>query len=485
MSSIDTYSVTFNHCRNIYPIRLIKPCDKFKYDEQKELEHVLSDINSNDIVIDCGVFDAIKRSTMLCIKGHSAWFPCQYCESSAVQYYNHTKASLAAEKEFNDEARRLSQELSQMEQTQGIDNDSEEIVNLRERLANVNTEKENLLKQLKKQLCWPSSTMSGTPRTIDGIREVANAIEENPDLVKTDPEYCKGIKGKSLFLDQPYFNMISDAPCEYMHLVCLGVVRRMLVLTFKVGETRERITKRKLTPPKLFNDLIKLIQVVREFSRRCRNLDLSVMKAAELRNILIFFFPIILECIEDEYPKEKKLWLHLVFMIRACVISNDEFRNVDVNDVNSACKKFYKLFEETYGQKKCSYSIHVVPSHLLKIRGNQPLTFKSAFKFESFFSEMRDLFHAGTASPLKQILKNCYVKRILEHHECEKTTYFDVEKKNDKPFNPPKENNHLIYTISENYDIDMYKIIEILDIDTFLCQTQGKFQFKSDVVGQM
>ena len=167
-------------------------------------------------------------------------------------------------------------------------------------------------------------------------------------------------------------------------------------------------------------------------------------------------------------------------MIRACVISNDEFRNVDANDVTSACSKFYKLYEQEFGKSNCTYSIHVVGSHLLQVRGNRPLTFKSAFKFENFYSEMRNMFQPGTTSPLKQILQNCFVKRILEYHTCEKTTFFKPEKtpKPGKKFNRPKENNHLIYTINENYETNMFEIVEIIDSNTFRCKVQGKFQMK-------
>ena len=37
----------------------------------------------------------------------------------------------------------------------------------------------------------------------------------------------------------------------------------------------------------------------------------------------------------------------------------------------------------------------------------------------------------------------------------------------------------MIYTISENYEIDMYIIVELIDNDKFNCMLQGKFQFKS------
>ena len=109
--------------------------------------------------------------------------------------------------------------------------------------------------------------------------------------------------------------------------------------------------------------------------------------------------------------------------MRACVLPNDEFRNVNEENVEDDSTKFYNLFQKLYGQKNCSYSIHLAGSHILAIRGNRPLTFKSAFKFESFYSEMRQLFHPGTNSTLKQILENCYAKRLLEYHSCEKKPF--------------------------------------------------------------
>lgn len=105
-----------------------------------------------------------------------------------------------------------------------------------------------------------------------------------------DPDDLKGFVGKSLLLDIPDFDFIHNVPTEYMHLTCLGAVKRMLVLTFQLGENRTRITTRKLTSPAVFNELMKYIKVPREFPRRIRQLDLAVIKAQELRNILIFFF---------------------------------------------------------------------------------------------------------------------------------------------------------------------------------------------------
>ena len=249
----------------------------------------MDDINENEFEIDCAVCDNPKRSTITCIKAHSARNACQYCENCAVTYicYN-KKTKTVIEKKFSQIEGNLSQQLSQIEQETEYE---EEANNLREQLFSLTQEKDRELKKSgRKQLIWPVSTMDGNLRTLEGIEVIVHEIENDPQILKNDPEFCKGIKGRSLLLDQPSFHMIEDVPCEYMHVVCLGVGKRLVSLTFTVGENRERVTKRKLTNPKVFNDLIKDIQVVREFGRRCRNLDFGVMKAAEFRNIILFFF---------------------------------------------------------------------------------------------------------------------------------------------------------------------------------------------------
>ena len=155
------------------------------------------------------------------------------------------------------------------------------------------------------------------------------------------------------------------------------------------------------------------MRVPHEFSRRVRHLDLAIMKAQELRNIILFFFPLVLQCIEDTHPLEHVVWLSLAFTIRACTLPNTEFFHVDKTSLKMCLDQFYTVFNEVFGNQNCSYSIHVVSSHLLQIRGKNPLTFNSAFKFESFYSEMKNCFKPGTTSPLKQLFCNVLMKSCL------------------------------------------------------------------------
>ena len=179
--------------------------------------------------------------------------------------------------------------------------------------------------------------------------------------------------------------------------------------------------------------------------------------------------------IPEQHKKERQLWLALVFMIRGCIVPNEEFENVNKARIASACELFYNLYFELFGQRNCTYSVHVLSSHLFKIRGHVPLTERSAFPFESFYSEMKNLFRAGTSTPLKQILKNTYMKRLTEHHVCEKTIYYKEQKTNNT-----LENNSLIYTWTNNKH-ELYIICSISN-DELICKRQGKFEFKTPLL---
>lgn len=202
------------------------------------------------------------------------------------------------------------------------------------------------------------------------------------------------------------------------------------------------------------------MKVPKETSRRSRSLDFSVMKGQEFRNIATVFFPVVLKCIEHN-AKERKVWLLFAFVIRSCIIPNDEFDNVDKNLIHSSSLEFYELYEALFGIVNCTYYTHSVFSHLLRIRGSNPLTHNSAFGFESFYGELRHSFVPGTGAPLKQIMKKVMLKRIIGSHCCSSSIYYSHK-------NTQKECNNLIYRYS-NDKYNIYKIINKSE-ETLTCQ---------------
>ena len=439
-------------------MKIIRPIGKYKLDHQKYLDEFLTDICCNNCLIQCFIGDNPKRAFARFSKSHSSYYPCEYCESCG-KLLSQTDRSLIAKKNLLQKQKRTV--LSNIEIARA-NNDSAELQSLKSILSSINEGIKTLNKK-HNNIVWPSSTMNGNPRTKENVLEIVTQIEDEDVL---SLEECKGIMGHSLFLDIPYFDFVLDIPVEYLHGVCLGVGKRTVELTFNVGENRQRNTKRKLSSATQFNRLMIVILVPREFSRRARNLDFSVMKGQEFRNIILFFFLVVVQCIEPD-AKERKLWLILAYMIRACVIPDDEYEMINENVVSNCGKQFYILYEHLFHARNCTYYTHSVSTHLPKIRTHGPLTMTSAFGFESFYGEMRNSFTPGTRSPLKQIMQKTLIKRTISSHCCKQPIYFS-------PKDTAMESNSYIYTY-ENHNYNIFKIMSI-DGDSFHCFKVGKYQ---------
>ena len=163
--------------------------------------------------------------------------------------------------------------------------------------------------------------------------------------------------------------------------------------------------------------------------------------------------------------KEIKIWEMLAFMIRACILPEVEYANVTVNQIKYCQNQLYMCYQQVYGLKNCTYSIHVLISHLLNIRALGPLTETSAYRFESFYAELRNAFQP--VSVVKQMMENVYLKRILSHHVCLETIYFNEK-------DTALECNSLIY-VYENCSHVMYKIKSI-ENETMTCNQIGNHE---------
>lgn len=459
--SLDVYSSKFRGCRSIYAHRIVRPLKKGYVDNREQLNKVLLDYGDNNITIDAFVGDNPKRSFLKFCLNHSSLFPCEYCfakEAKCMWKKKENDGSLEKTKTA------LIDKIKRIELEKG--HKSEEALKVLKKLL-TDLEKRQATK-CRQITVWPSNTANQPLRTKQNIIDIVSLIEEtqeNEDSDPLTPDQLKGVVGHSMLLDLDYFDFVNNVPPEYMHLVCLGVVKRLTELTFNVGLNRPRITNRKLSSTKLFNYLMSLTKSTYEFSRRSRDLDFAVYKAEEFRNLILFFFPHVLQCVEKN-AKERAIWLYLAFMIRACTLPDNEYFNVNVNEISSSGQKFYTLYEKVFGVSNCTYSTHVVGSHMPQIRQLGPLTETSAFKFETFYGEIRNSFTPGTPSSLKQIFENVMLKRSLGGHSCEKSIHISN-------YDTSLQCNSLVYTY-DNDNVNIYKIIDIVD-EVAICHEQGKY----------
>ena len=457
--SIDVYSTCFKNCKAIYPHKLVRPLGKYKLDSQKQLGDVLNDINQNRIRITQFIADNQKRAIAKCSMNHAGWYACEYCYAKGVKI--DIISNIATRNKLIAQINLIEEKITECQNLQ----QTEENVNKTEHLLSLKKDLQKSINNMKKKsnILWPFSTYNSSNRSRSSILNIVSKTEADDNDLSVDDR--KGVKGRSLLFEVPDFNFVYDVPVEYMHCGCLGVIKKLVELTFSVGENCTRKTKRKLSSPIAFDRLMALIKVPREFPRRIRNLDFAVLKAIEFRNIYIFFFPLILECIESN-AKERHLWLYLAYMTRSSVIPSEEFRNIDINDIEKSCKSFFNLYERLFGEKNCTYNTHVYCSHLTEIRTHGPLTETSAFKFESFYGELRRSFVPGTISPMKQALQKIILRRALSYHCCRNTITVSN-------YDTALECNSLIYQFV-NKSYELYSVKEI-NGEMLTCQKIGKY----------
>ena len=327
------------HCRNVYPLYLIRPLHV--YPPQDFLQEIITELHACNITINSFLGDNPKRAIARHCLSHSSSFPCEYCFHQGALLRDSTKS-------FTNELSQLNSQIDCLQSQDILDKCTQDNLKLFQSLEQSMTKKS----QKKTKTVWPANTRHGEPRTKDSILSILDKINENRNLPRKEK---KGIVSKSPFLDLPYFDFVLDIPVDYMHTACLGVVKKLIELCFNVGEVRPRVTTRKLSSPSAFNDSMATIQVPREFSRRGRALDFSVLKAQEFRNIILFFFPFIINCFSPD-DKEIKLWLLLSYILRACILPPEESESIHFNVIGECADKFYILYEKLFGSTNCTYN---------------------------------------------------------------------------------------------------------------------------------
>lgn len=272
-------------------------------------------------------------------------------------------------------------------------------------------------------MVFPPGVGKSTLRTNSTFRATCVKIDEM-DGDGHNPEETNGITLCSPLLKLPCFDMVCGLPTEYMHLVALGVVKKVLSLLLGIRKDGG-LPKNKQKALVDLNKSLRAIRTPSEFSRRTRDLKLAHWKAEEYRNMLLFFFPCLLPHLESK--DERTLWLLLVFAVRAYVLPREEYKSIQrFIDVPTVVNRFYGLFHKLFKSKGCSYNIHVF-SHLPLLHQHGPLTSTSAFRFESFLAVLKDSFRVGTPNVTKQIFENLFLSMAVKKHSCRPSLTFKAQ----------------------------------------------------------
>ena len=208
-------------------------------------------------------------------------------------------------------------------------------------------------------------------------------------------------------LSELSIGLVTGFVLDYMHLICLGVVRRLLLLWLR-GPLPTRLPANTVN---VINDrLISIHQFTPcEFSRRPRSLyDIDRWKATEFRQFVLFTGPVVLLNNLREELYNNFLLLHVAM---TCLLSS-RLCSLYVDYADKLLKHFVVHGCKIYGPQFAVYNVHNLIHLCDDARRFGPLDNISSFPFENFLGRLKKLVRSPHL-PLQQI-----VNRLSEQQLC-------------------------------------------------------------------
>ncbi|CAM1304384.1 Uncharacterised protein r2_g1432 [Pycnogonum litorale] len=187
-----------------------------------------------------------------------------------------------------------------------------------------------------------------------------------------------------------------------MHLVCLGVVKRILMFLMH-GPRECRLSKQQLL--QISEKLIFLNgKLPRKFSRQPRSLcEIDRWKATEFRQFLLYTGAIVLHCVVSKEVYDHFLTLNVAMSI--LLSSKDDVRNLYLDYSSQLLRYFVRKATHIYGDTIVSYNVHAL-IHISDDAKYFKTSLKeiSAFKFEIHLRKLKNCVR-NPKNPIVQIAK--------------------------------------------------------------------------------
>ncbi|XP_063959922.1 uncharacterized protein LOC135155125 [Lytechinus pictus] len=228
------------------------------------------------------------------------------------------------------------------------------------------------------------------------------------DVTTATPDNAvNGVKGPSLLLFLPLFNIITGFVADYMHCVLLGVTRQFVRLWFDPSShDRPWYLGNRVQE---FDNKLLSIKPPRELSRAPRSINTrSYWKASEWKYFLLYYSPFVLSGLMPvPYMKH---WYLLVFALHVLLQSNVSRDMIDQAEL--ALKKFVIGVETLYGKEHITFNVHLLTHLPDTVRDWGPLWAASAFSFEANNGKLLKFFH-GTQYVPQQITQSFLLWRSI------------------------------------------------------------------------
>lgn len=210
-------------------------------------------------------------------------------------------------------------------------------------------------------------------------------------------------KGSTILLNIPDIDIIKDIPLDYMHLVLLGVVKKLLSGFWCSGRPPHKLSGKQID--QISRKLEQLhSHIPSEFARVPRSLnEVKRWKATEFRQFLLYTGPLVLKSV---LPKRKYLNF-LTLSVAITLLSNDSLCKEYVDYAESLLIFFVKTVKNIYGDHLLTHNFHNLLHLANDVRKFGTLENFSNFSCENFLQSLLKLVRKPE-KPLQQIIRRYY-----------------------------------------------------------------------------
>ena len=238
------------------------------------------------------------------------------------------------------------------------------------------------------------------------LRTIENTRAFVLETIETDYS-CMGVKGPSLLSNLPHFDIIHSMVPDYMHCICLGVVRQMANLWFDTKNHDEPFYMG--TQVSSIDSQLLAIKPPCSLSRTPRSLSLlKFWKAHEWLSWLLYYsLPVLRNILPAIYYSHWALLVDCTAILLGNNISLAQLVYCERTFV-----EFVSDFETLYGKQHMSYNVHQLLHITQSVRHWGPLWSHSAFTFEAFNAVLLKMIKGTQGVPMQILNTFCLMRAI-------------------------------------------------------------------------
>ncbi|CAN7995241.1 unnamed protein product, partial [Ixodes pacificus] len=200
------------------------------------------------------------------------------------------------------------------------------------------------------------------------LQEAVEGTPENPS---------RGVKGPSIVMELPRFDIVAGFIPDYMHCACLGVLRQLFKLwldsehhlsAWYIGTRVASLNKLLLAlcPP------VEITRTPRKFEER------SYWKASELRAFILFYGYVVLKpVLPRKYFKHYVLFAYGIYLLVQKNVSK-----LDICHSRALLETFVMQIGRLYEKQHMSFNVHQLVHLVDSVEAWGPLWATSCFPFE-------------------------------------------------------------------------------------------------------